>query len=262
MINNNRKRDNKSKLVPILVLTIAGLIVAFLYSPVANPDLYQPTKFIGNCEGVCFGGKIQNAPKKSSSPQFDNIVAPQIISKPYAASAGYKGEDNAESAQLAGNPASNYEAGRNLTNRMRGFQSGSGLGGGLGINTQNNENSRGLENTRVQASGMSQTNTTSTYNNTYGNSTALSTDRSTNPGINPQSNGSSSFANNLASNSTYQSEDFNGMRRSKTDDPPPPDGLPIGDGSYFLMLLLGLYAVWKMRRFPKSKNFLDVSGYK
>jgi hypothetical protein len=55
------------------VLTLAGLLLAVLYSPIGSPDLYKQKKYFIENQGVNFRGGIKNAPKGKNNYQNDEL---------------------------------------------------------------------------------------------------------------------------------------------------------------------------------------------
>jgi len=60
--------EKKEQTLLIWILTITGLILAVLYSPIGSPDAYNQQNFQGK-QGVNFFGKIVNAPTSISTFQ-------------------------------------------------------------------------------------------------------------------------------------------------------------------------------------------------
>jgi len=200
----------RQKNILIFVLTLAGLLVAILYSPIGSPTDYSSLYYYSTNPGVQFQGGITNVPKSNNSgdyadPDFSlpDYQSGQKNNVSYNVPTAGSGAENLGSAIQANSltPANNTQV-------------AGGSGGGIAMSTSANRSSS-RANTTSQGYGF----------------TSISSDMTSN-----------------TNNTTTRQATLSGPSSGGTDPGGDPDGrppIPVGDGWIFLLVLAGGYVVVK-----------------
>jgi len=207
----------KKRNIIIWALTWAVLFLVVAYSPIGRPDLYVgTTSYYSYNQGVNFKGGIANAPtSKSSTIQTDDAEIEPTTYTPLAGNEGtYEGSASKFDVQ-------NSVGAAIQDNKSTNYSQQGGVA--LAVNT-----------TRQQAQGKA------TAQN--GDVSSLS---------------SSLTLNSTATTSTRQTAPVTRSNGGGTDiggDPENPNAIPVGDGLWTLLVMVGVYTFWRQRQATKLKT--------
>lgn len=188
----------------IFVLTLAGMLVAILYSPIGNPGDYSSLYYYSVNPGVQFQGGIANAPSTYSSVDYNEpelILPLQETNQKTIPKATVAGSTNSDDNIIATGQINSAPITRDQANS-----------------------------TIAGASSLSST------------ASRIKTNAST--AVSQQGYGFTSLSTDLtANNTTTKQNTLSGAGGGGTDPGGDPTGppIPIGDGWIFLLFLAGVY---------------------
>ena len=201
--------QKRQKNILIFVLTLAGLLVAMLYSPIGSPTDYSSLYYYSTNPGVQFQGGIANAP--TSNNYVDNNEPELILPL----------QETTQKSIAKANISTSVNSEQNL-------------------NSTSQINSTGI--TKNQANSTMSGGALSVSGTTSRTGTNAST------AITQQGYGFTSLSTDLtANNTTTKQNTLSGAGGGGTDPGGDPTGppIPVGDGWIFLMFLAGGYVFIK-----------------
>ena len=226
--------EKKEKSLLIWILSMAGVILLVLYSPLGSPGMYVKNNYFVENQGVSFFGKILNAPKKSNIFENSNLIIPGSSAK-------------FSTTLEANNPT--------IGNEIPLFTNSNINKAKYRVNDNSETNDfQNNANYAVQMSNISNSNKSSTHVG-YGNDVLLgynSYNVSNNNNSNKNSTGFVSMSIDLSlfgeSSSNKQTVDYapnqGGMDPGGV---PTGDIIPVGDGWILLLIMAALYAIIRIR---------------
>lgn len=203
----------------VWVLSLAVLLVVFVYSTNVSRNLYHSVAYFDVQQGVSFHGKITNAPKSGINyDSYQEIEAPRVVNSYLTSSSSYN----------------NTASSNNIYNTQ--FQPNRSETGGIGSS---------VISTASQFGGLSNSTKVNALNG-VGFSGLLSNSRSA--GLSQATNtpGFSSLSEDLAVSIEMSNRQSAGGVDPGGDPTDPP--LPVGDGFWFLLILAIVYMAWKYNR--------------
>ena len=218
--------NKRQKNIVTWIIVWAGLLIVVLYSPIGSPDLYSPQNNYAYIQSVPVkSGSIINSPKgTSSSDDTDNgSYIPDVITQ--------SGSNN-----TTGNyqPVNSLSQGSSYSSQPTSYQntnpSSTGTSGGTGVSI-------------IAGGGTRSSNGSSGIAMTNGIATLTSTDLTTSNTITKQS----------APSSTQTTAGGTDPGGDPTGDP-----IPVGDGWGVLLLLGGIYFLFKGKIFSSK---IDCTSY-
>jgi len=201
-----QKRQNN---ILIFVLTLAGLLVAILYSPIGSPTDYSSLYFYSTNPGVQFQGGIANAPSTYSSVNYNE---PELILPMQETS-----QRSIAMSTISGSTNSN----ENISSSAQ-------------INTTGNSKEQA---SHVVSGGPL---VSASYYSRGGGTNASEA-------VTQQSFGFTSLSNDLTTANTTKQNTLSGAGGGGTDPGGDPTGppIPVGEGWIFLLFLAGGYVIIK-----------------
>jgi len=199
---------NKKRNTVIWILTWAVLFLVVAYSPIGRPDLYVGTAYYISSPGVNLRGGIANAPKGTAYATSDEGESELTD---YAPTTSENVDYNGNVAEYS--PQNTNGGGENYSKTTGANQTSTQYGGIIGSGRSLGANAQG---TATQSNDVSSLSSDLTLTSSAG------VDRQAAPPNKP-----------------------NGGRDPGGKNPKNP--IPVGDGTCFLLIMIGAYAFWRKR---------------
>ena len=220
---------NKKTNIFVWILPLALLSMVFFYTSIVSFIMHPSVDYFESKQGVSFNGKITNAPK--SGTNYDSYIDTEIpiVNNSYSRSSNYSTETSSLTQNTLSHP---YPRGNSSATRET--HSTIGQAGNLTHNRNSNLSSG------IGLSGSSFTNTRN----------ASLAQASRTPGF-------SSLSEDFSATSEISNRQSTGGADPGGDPTDPP--LPLGDGFWFLLILVTGYLVWKMKLITRFSEQLFSS---
>lgn len=203
---------NKKRNTIIWLLTWAVLFLVVAYSPIGRPDLYVGTSYYISNQGVSFKGGIANAPKGMAYATEEE----DSEIEDYAPASEY----NADGGNTSEYSPQNTNSGAASYSRASGSNQSSGQSGSV-ILAGNSSNGS------AQGTATAQSNDVSSLSSDLTLTSSASIDRQA-----------------AAPNKPTGGRDPGGKK--------PKNPIPVGDGTWFLIIMAGAYVFWRKHQTAKA----------
>lgn len=210
-------KNNKNKRNTIIwLMTWAVLFLVVAYSPIGRPDLYVGTSYYISNQGVNFKEGIANAPKGTAYATDEDESNMLDYTPTTDNNVDNSGNVSEYSPQNTSNGTVNYS-------RASGSNQSSGQSGSIILADNSSKGS-------AQGTATAQSNDVSSLSSNLTLTSSTSANRQTAP---------------RSPNDRY---DPGGGKKK------PHDSIPVGDGVWLLLVLVGFYSLWKKHQATKASS--------